>query len=770
MEKLPFSEKQIEEEKFIVAVAGAYRLHNAILNTTELCIYSTTTQGIITHYNTEAERLLGYKAEEIIGKKSLTLFHDGDEVVKRAKEISKELGKVIKPGFGALTEKAKVNRTADRREWTYIKKDGESFPVLLSVVPLHDENNQLLGFNCIATDITEIKKTEAKIKQSQAHLHALITSLDDVVAEVNKQGTYLNLWSRDEKNQSTSHEHYINKNISEVLGEELAEKYEACIHRVIVSGKPEHLEYKSVTSNRKRWKSAKFSFVSTDHVLICIRDITEQKRAELQVIKSEEKFRALAENIPGIIYLCKNDATYSMLYLNDKVEDLTGYPASAFISGEVNFPQLYHPDDAASIYETVDKGLANRASFYITYRIRHLSGEWRWAEEVGTGVYHNKKLLYLEGFISDVTAKKQAEEKLQVIAEENYRLFNHAVNLSVIASFDGYFKRINPAWSTLFGWSEKELLSNPFFDFLHPDDIESTRQAIEYISLGNNLQSFENRYRCKDGSYKWLLWGAASDSNRKLIYASAVDISARKKNEEQLIRSKQDLEIAAEKLLVQNRLLDEFAHIISHNLRSPIGNIQALIGLLNNQSNIDDYQLVFDKLKNLSKNLGETMNELMDTIKVKAATDIKKVEIRFKELLDKVVQSLEGEMIQSGALITFNFNAAPKVVFGKAYLESIFQNLLTNAIKYKSPDRKPEIYIESTIENARITLRVTDNGLGIDLARFGDKLFGLHKTFHAHKEAKGVGLFLTKTQIEALGGTIAVESEVNKGSTFIITF
>jgi signal transduction histidine kinase len=164
------------------------------------------------------------------------------------------------------------------------------------------------------------------------------------------------------------------------------------------------------------------------------------------------------------------------------------------------------------------------------------------------------------------------------------------------------------------------------------------------------------------------------------------------------------------------------------------------------------------------------MNELMDTLKAKTHPDVELTEIRFKEILDKVVQSLEGELIVAEASVTFDFNDAASIKYSKPYLESIFQNLLTNAIKYRSPERKLLVHFKSAITNGVIELRVQDNGQGIDLKRFGDKLFGMHKTFHDHHEARGVGLFLIKTQIEAMGGKISVESEVDRGTTFIIKF
>jgi signal transduction histidine kinase len=255
-----------------------------------------------------------------------------------------------------------------------------------------------------------------------------------------------------------------------------------------------------------------------------------------------------------------------------------------------------------------------------------------------------------------------------------------------------------------------------------------------------------------------------------LIYSSAIDITERKKSEEKLIASKKNIEAIAVKLQEQNRQLDEFAHFISHNLRSPVGNIQALINLLDSESSIQDYKSIFEKLKNVAKNLGDTMNGLMDTLKAKTRTDMERVEIRFKEILDKVVQSLEGELIIAEASVTFDFNKGPAVHYSRPYLESIFQNLLSNAIKYRSPERKAYIHFETNIKKEFIELRVADNGQGIDLERFGDKLFGLHRTFHTHNEARGVGLFLIKTQIESMGGSITVESEVGKGTTFIIYF
>lgn len=313
-------------------------------------------------------------------------------------------------------------------------------------------------------------------------------------------------------------------------------------------------------------------------------------------------------------------------------------------------------------------------------------------------------------------------------------------------------------------------MSKKFIEFVHPDDVNSTDQGTRMIAEGGSLLSFENRYRCKDGTYRWLLWSAVTDDATKLINASAIDITDRKQSEEQLMLSKTNLELAARELQEQNRQSTEFAHIISHNLRSPVRNIQALISLLNKKSTIDEYREVFHNLQKTSVSLHETLNELLDIMKVKKETSMERSSIVFADVLAKVRQDLIGEIISTNAKITSDFSACDKIDYYKPYLESIMLNLLSNALKYRFPKRKPEITFRTSMQNNKCVLEVQDNGLGIDLERHGESLFGLRKVFHEHRDARGVGLFLTKTQVETLGGKIWAESKVGAGSTFFVAF
>ena len=149
-------------------------------------------------------------------------------------------------------------------------------------------------------------------------------------------------------------------------------------------------------------------FVSTQ-----VATAIARKRAEAELRASEERFRVLAQNIPGVIYLCRNDARHSMIYLNHEIEHLTGYPKEDFLADRISCAELYHPEDAPGIYSQVDQALAAGRPFHLIYRLRQRSGEWRWVEEWGTGLYRDDKLLLLEGFVSDITERRQAEEALR---------------------------------------------------------------------------------------------------------------------------------------------------------------------------------------------------------------------------------------------------------------------------------------------------------------------------------------------------------------------
>lgn len=246
------------------------------------------------------------------------------------------------------------------------------------------------------------------------------------------------------------------------------------------------------------------------------------------------------------------------------------------------------------------------------------------------------------------------------------------------------------------------------------------------------------------------------ETERKLIFAH--------KNLEKTVSSR------TEYLLKQNKKLESFTHMVSHNLRSHVGNLNSLLYFYKDEENKDEKDFLISQLEITVTNLGTTLNDLLEIIRIKQDAKKENEQLFFEETLSKVKEIFERKITETKAQIITDFSKAPEIEYSPVYLESIMQNLLSNALRYSSPERTPVIRFVTSIVNDSIQLEVSDNGLGIDLIKYGSQVFGLNKVFHSHPESKGVGLFITKAQIEGMGGEIHVHSEVNKGTTFTILF
>lgn len=303
---------------------------------------------------------------------------------------------------------------------------------------------------------------------------------------------------------------------------------------------------------------------------------------------------------------------------------------------------------------------------------------------------------------------------------------------------------------------------------IHPDDKEKHDTELE-LYLAGKIPVYINEHRilCKDDTYKWILdrgkiieW----DKNGKPIrmIGSHSDISERK---EQELEQQTTLSLVTEQ---NNRLLN-FAYIVSHNLRSHSSNFQMLLDMFSEpETTPSDKEELLRFLKNASDKLSDTIANLNDVVTIQTSINFQKTVINLKECVSQTIKVLSGEINKYKVSVKNSVDSAYQIEYSPAYLESILLNFLSNAIKYRNPDVKPQILIDCAKKDGHDVLLIADNGLGIDLARQGDKLFGMYKTFHDNKDARGIGLFIAKNQVEAMHGHIEVESEVGKGTTFNI--
>lgn len=223
-------------------------------------------------------------------------------------------------------------------------------------------------------------------------------------------------------------------------------------------------------------------------------------------------------------------------------------------------------------------------------------------------------------------------------------------------------------------------------------------------------------------------------------------------------------------IIEQNARLMNFTHIVSHNLRTHASNIKSTLSIYDAEEDAEEKALILEMANQAADNLNQTIADLNDIVAVQSASSNLKSTLYFEDVFLNASHVLEREIKASQAIIHTDFSQCEKMDYVPAYLESIFHNFLSNAIKYRRPGIRPEIKITTGIENGDIAMTFSDNGLGIDLAKHKEKLFGMYKTFHNHPDSTGVGLFLTKYQVESLGGNIMVESAVNVGTTFKVLF
>lgn len=347
----------------------------------------------------------------------------------------------------------------------------------------------------------------------------------------------------------------------------------------------------------------------------------------------------------------------------------------------------------------------------------------------------------------------------------DYELFFElTADLFCVAGYDGYFKKINTSVSKVLGYSMDELYGRPISDFIHPEDKSTTSRVRERLLQSKPLLNFENRYLTKTGETVWLSWTSMPIDSQQVVFAIAKNITHQK-----------EIEAQRNSLLTQlsqlNQELKQLTFSTSHDLRAPVNNLLSAFDLLDAEKIKDQETLELIQLvRNSGKKLSLTLNKYIDVLKERHEKEASIESVSLSEVLESVSISVKSLIESAKANITSDFSQGDLVTFNREYLESIFLNLITNSIKYARPEVYPSIHFSTESTEDTLQLIVKDNGQGMDLEKVGHRVFKLNQSFHGNSDSKGVGLYLVYHHVTSLGGKIEVESEVNKGTTFRITF
>jgi PAS domain S-box-containing protein len=346
----------------------------------------------------------------------------------------------------------------------------------------------------------------------------------------------------------------------------------------------------------------------------------------------------------------------------------------------------------------------------------------------------------------------------------NYRgFFELSSEMLATATLEGYFDTLNPAFMSVLGYTADELRAAPCVDFIHPDDREATLQEIAKLNAGEHRVGFENRYRCKDGSYRSLRWSATPSVEEGLVYAVAIDVTESRQKDAALAK------LVAE-LKRSNEDLSQFAYVASHDLSEPLRVVAGHVELLARryQGQLDEDA---DRYISFAVDGCTRMRSLIEDLLAfsRVGQDVgTPVPVNLGESVADVLTSLEPLIREHGAEVSVG--ALPIVMGSPSQFSQIFANLVANAAKFSRVDVPPVIRIESTRVDGAWQIEVRDNGIGIE-PEFAERIFGIFQRLHRRDEypGTGIGLSLCRKMVERGGGHIWCQPVDPHGTSFFFT-
>src|SRR6056297_3075166 len=655
------TEKRLHEKKNLLRIT---------FNSIGDAIISTDTKDTIVEMNPAAEQLTGWSIDSAIGKPF-------SEMIKLFSPSSKEI--LNYPPHTILLTKA-----------------GKRKQITISEMPIKDDDKKIYGKIRIFRDITEEQKMKERL---------------ELAMDTGEHG----FWDYNlETNES-----YYSPGYFKMLGyqpDELPMKPETWpdlihpedrkdilpqIEADVSKSQPYQKEirmrckdgsYKwiSVRGNTYNYdKSGKPYRVVGIHV-----DIDELKR-KTEALKESHRMAKMGR---WDYYHKTDDLQWSeeilVIFELDSKYSETNYPT---------FLERVHPDDREQVNQAWENSVANHQPYVIEHKLLLDDGRVKWLKERCYTEYdEHDHPQHSVGIVQDITEQKKQQEELE-------QFFSVNLDLLCIADTDGRFIKVNKEWEKVLGYSCEELEQSKFLDFVHPDDLAPTMEAIQTLESQEEVLNFVNRYRCKDGHHRYIEW--RSSPSGKKIYAAARDITEKKKNERELIEAKHLAEVA-------NQAKSVFLANISHEIRTPLNGIIGFSDILRT-SPLDEEQKNFLEIVTASaKHLTEIIGEILDFSKIEAGKlELSPEKTNLRKLLDDTCSIVRFRAEAKGVLLTHSVadNVPRTVEVDGPRLSQILVNLLTNAVKF-TDDGSVELtlrQLERHADKVRLLFKVQDTGIGI---------------------------------------------------------
>ncbi len=736
------------------------RLLKTLIDNLPINIYIKDTESRKILVNKSESDFVGFaKTDDLLGKTDFDIYDEETANMSRNEDL--EVMNTLRPLLGKTD--------------TCIKKDGTKAFISVSKIPYLDDKNEVKGIIGMSLDITDKLLAQQEREEKERNFRSIFNSSYQFTGILDIDGTFLEI------NETALK--FANLRQADIIDKKFWDAYWWPIPDVVKDGLKELIKAAAggqvmrseivVLDHEKRPTNVDFSlkpiYDETNQIVSLLaegRMINEMVVAREKLRESELKFRTLYELSP-VSFILFDFETGEIIDFNPSFEQTSGYDKEAI--AKIQYWDLLANKDV-QLKEQINSTLEKERSCGPLEETYIKKDGTEFSVIIYKSLILNKKGQKLVwSIVQDVSESVKKERQIR---EERKLLRTVIDNLPLNVYIKDTESRkilVNKSECDYLGiTNQEELIGLDDFD-LYDDDVAqvSRDEDLKVMSTRQPMLGKETLNIKTDGSHTTFLTSKIPLKNEigeiTGLLGISLDITGLKHKEEELRH-------LINMTSLQNKKLINFAHIVSHNLRSHTANFSMLLDFLMHEKDENEKVRIIKMLTDASDNLLDTLDNLNEVVAISTNVNLEKQRVNLNEKIKSVEQNLQGFILNNNASIINTISDDVFVNVVPVYIESILLNFITNAVKYHAPERNPVIKLSVTHEDTYSVLSIEDNGLGIDLEKHGDKIFGMYKTFHTNKDARGIGLYISKNQIEAMNGKVTVQSKVNKGTTFKIYF
>ncbi|MBX2931209.1 MAG: PAS domain-containing sensor histidine kinase [Chitinophagaceae bacterium] len=740
-------------KRYIVAneIQRSEKLFKALVTNATDAFQLTNDELKITYISDSVKNVLGYDSSELLNNYFFNLVHPDDKII-----ISKWLQQILDSSNITHTTEMRVRNK--HKEWIYIEIAGRN----LSHIP------EIGAIVMNYRNIQNKKVAEKALAMAEQRMSLLLNNTKESFIVVNSR---LRIVTYNRAAQEHSPYFFIDElqsgvSLLSLIKEQEIEStinlFEKVFEGLEGENETSFVDAKNVLHLYRHSFRPLFSENEIVGVFITSTDITEKKKAELQLKESEERNRTIIQESFDAMIICNNN--YVITEASPVVFKVLGYHPEELVGRR--YMDIIHDsnnDEHIQHIRAVSEKFDNEIN--LDTLILHKSGNYVWVSAKIKNLFHNPLINGLIFMITDISNRKNAETQVLLSEQRFKKLVQSGADMISILSKEGIVQYSSPTVENVLGNDPEKDIGRNIFNYIHPNDKGVILNQFNEMVQQNTNQTFFGPFRFLNaaGQYRWIETVATNLSEDPAI--NGIIINSRDVTERKKLNDKQ--KALTGELIKKNEDLQQFSFITSHNLRAPVANLIGLLNLFNKQDYNDPFnETLLEKFEEATNQLSNTLNDLIEVLVLKSNKDTPLEKIELTEFTQKIILSIEKLVKEQEVVITTDFSIINIIKSNKIYLKSVFQNLISNAIKYRSKHRKPVIHISTKKIDEWVVISFTDNGIGIDLKKYKDRIFGMYQRFHIQSEGKGLGLYMVKAQIIAMGGKIEVESEIGETTTF----